>query len=65
MPEKRYRKTLCLPAGKSWKEDLPMDRKPLSSDEAIRREFLRKLVEIQRKQRRRRRGNGSGGNGAR
>jgi hypothetical protein len=52
-----------LPAGKSRREDLPMLRKLPTSDEAIRREFLRKLVEIQRKQRRRRRGNGDGANG--
>jgi hypothetical protein len=40
-----------------------MFRKLPTSDEAIRREFLRKLVEMQRKQRRRRRGNGDGANG--
>jgi len=40
-----------------------MSRKLPTSDEAIRREFLRKLVEIQRKQRRRRRGNGNGSKG--
>ncbi len=40
-----------------------MLRKLPTSDDAIRREFLRKLVEMQRKQRRRRRGNGNGSNG--
>jgi hypothetical protein len=58
----RYRETSGLPAGKS-QEDLPMFRKLPTSDDAIRREFLRKLVEMQRKQRRRRRGNGNGTNG--
>jgi hypothetical protein len=58
----RYREKSGLPAGKS-QEDLPMFRKLPTSDEAIRREFLRKLVEIQRKQRRRRRSNGNGSNG--
>ncbi len=34
-----------------------------ASDEAIRKEFLRKLAEIERKRRRKRRRNGHNGNG--